>query len=143
MIKKTGLLVFLLCSVFLSKADSWELPTCKRYYSADSNTTVSIVPACVTVAKNKNKYFDTCSGNCLKKRPCLATVTIYKKGSRNEDSSYSLELVNLYAPHQVFISNNGVYVVTLDDWGSVGTGKNVLVIYKWGRPKFKYQVQQS
>ena len=130
------------CSVFLSRADYWKSPTCKNYYSADSSTYIYVMPACITVAKNKkNKHLDTCSGECLKKRPCMATV--YKeKSSKNSKSLYSFELINPYAPQQVFISNNGLYVVTIDDWGSAGTGKNVLVIYKNGTLLKKYALSE-
>lgn len=141
MVKTIGILLFMFCSVFLSKADYWKYPTCKNYYSADSSAYIYVVPACITITKEKkNKCLDTCSGECLKKRPCIATV--YKESSRSIKSLYSFELINPYAPRQVFISNNGLYVVSIDDWGSAGTGKNVLVIYKNGKLLKKYSLSE-
>jgi hypothetical protein len=49
------------------------------------------------------------------------------------DGAYELvwqgELTNGIAPVSVLVSDNGKYVVTFDDWHSVGRGPNVVVIY--------------
>lgn len=129
MLRVAGLVLFSLLLAFAAKADFWELPTCKTYYSVDSSTSIYVMPACITtVKKRKAKNADTCSGRCLKERPPLAVV--YRHSNHKKNIACSFELVNVYVPHQVFISNNGVYVITIDNWGGTGIGEYVMVIYK-------------
>jgi hypothetical protein len=39
------------------------------------------------------------------------------------------ELVNPYAPYEAMVTNDGKYVITFDDWGHLGYGENVMVVY--------------
>jgi|GEM_PF-6866561 len=132
MVKRIGIFVLIFCIAFITKADYWKSPTCKKYYSADSSAYIHVMPACITIyKKGKSKSLDTCSGKCKEKRPCRAIV--YKQDHKNIVALYFFELINPYTPHQVFISNDGMYVVSINDWGSAGIGHNVLVIYKNGK----------
>jgi hypothetical protein len=95
------------------------------------------VPACFTIdKKNKRKTSDTCI-ECKELRPSRGYVYNSK-----EDLIYKFDLINLWAPRKAFVSNNGDYVVTIDDWGSAGTGNNVLVIYKNGKLLKKYSLSE-
>jgi hypothetical protein len=60
-----------------------------------------------------------------------ARGTLYEAARREGDDVevWSRELVNPYAPHQVLVADSGEYVVTFDEWGGVGYGPNVVVIY--------------
>ena len=136
MVKKLLFFLFVL-SVSTSHADFWLPPTCTDYYSPDSSVYIHVVPACVTLfKKNKLKHLDSCSGDCIVPKPCKATI--YKH--IGNDLLYSFTLKNLFAPQKVFINNNGTYIITINDWGSAGTGDNVLVIYKNGNLKKNFSL---
>jgi hypothetical protein len=90
-------------------ADSWVAPTEHDYYSA-----------------NREYYFHVVPGDGS--RP--ARGTLYRAfPARDAQELWSRELVNPTAPHEVLVADSGEYVVTFDEWGRVGYGPNVVVIY--------------
>jgi len=90
-------------------ADSWLPPTEQDYYSANEEYFLHVVPGeGVTHARG----------------------TLYRAfPARDAHELWSRELVNAYAPHKVLVAASGEYVVTFDDWGKVGYGPNVVVVY--------------
>jgi len=91
-------------------ADSWMAPTERDYYSADETYYLHVVPG------DGDTY---------------AHGTLYEAARREGDDLrvWSAELLNPYAPHKVLVADSGEYVVTFDEWGRVGYGDNVVVIY--------------
>lgn len=130
----TCILLFIVQAV---KADYWPDPTCKKYYTADRSRTLLIVPACSFPKKQKKKIKDTCL-ECHAVRPCIAYVYDSMTGNK---ATYQFQLINQVAPTAAFISNNGQYVITIDNWGSRGWGDDVMVIYKNGILLKKYSLE--
>ena len=91
-------------------ADSWLAATEQDYYSANEAYYLHVVPG---------------DGSSP------ARGTLYEAARREGDDAevWSRWLENPYAPHKVLVADSGEYVVTSDDWGGVGYGDNVVVIY--------------
>jgi hypothetical protein len=133
MVKTTGLFLFFLCLIFnSSKADVWGDPTCKKYYTQDSSKYIVVVPACLMADKKriirqkKRAEIDVCD-ICDSIRPCSASVY-----DANGVFMYQFQLINFWSPSKVYLSNDGEYAVSIDNWGMAGSGNSVLVIYKRG-----------
>jgi len=93
----------------VASADSWLPPTEQDYYSANEEYFLHVVPGeGVTHARG----------------------TLYRAfPARDAQELWSRELENPSAPHKVLVADSGEYVVTFDNWGKVGYGPNVVVIY--------------
>jgi hypothetical protein len=90
-------------------ADSWLPPTEQDYYSPTGEYYVHVVPG------DGTRH---------------ARGTLFRAGDPDHaDELWSRELLNPTAPHQVLVADSGEYVVTFDEWGRVGYGPNVVVIY--------------
>jgi hypothetical protein len=90
-------------------ADSWSPPTEQDYYSPNGEYYVYVVPGGGTQH---------------------ARGTLYRVGAPDHaDELWARDLVNPTAPHEVLVADSGDYVVTFDEWGRVGYGPNVVVIY--------------
>ena len=91
-------------------ADSWLAATEQDYYSANEAYYLHVVPG---------------DGSSP------ARGTLYEAARREGDDAevWSRWLENPYAPHKVLVADSGEYVVTFDEWGGVGYGPNVVVIY--------------
>ncbi len=66
---------------------------------------------------------------------CTAEVSsnaeIFKKDKNGKSEKiYSIKLVNEVMPTGALVTNDGEYIVTLDNWGSVGYGDDVVVFYE-------------
>lgn len=138
---KPYLLLALVCSilfftVFMNgqvRADSWDLPEPRKYYSSNREYCLRIIPRRLT---SRYDYFrdgkdgkkNPGSPEGLKDNYCRAIL--YKRGSDEKyHQEWSIQLVNDVAPVFALISNNGNYVVTFDNWHFVGEGDDVVVIY--------------
>lgn len=90
-------------------ADSWLAPTEQDYYAANGEYFLHVVPG---------------DGSSP------ARGTLYRAfPARDAQELWSRELANPSAPHKVLVADAGEYVVTFDDWGRVGYGSSVVVIY--------------
>lgn len=97
----------------VAAADSWLAPTEQNYYSADEAYYLHVVP-----------------GDGAKHAAAtLYEVVVDAAAGGDALLKWSRDLANPYAPAQVLVSNGGEYVVTSDEWGGVGYGPNVVVIY--------------
>lgn len=100
------ILVLSICISSFSMADRW-LPIEKtEFYSENREYMLRIRP---------DEERLTRPGHCA--------ATLYQ----GKKKIWSRNLINNYAPHRVFVSNSGKYVVTTDDWGAVGD--TPIVIY--------------
>ena len=94
-------------------ADSWEAPTEQDYYSANQAYYLHVVPG--DGAKHASA--------------ALYEVVVDAEAGGDALLKWSRELLNPTAPYQVLVADSGEYVVTSDDWGGLGYGPNVVVIY--------------
>jgi hypothetical protein len=90
-------------------ADSWAAPQEKDYYAVNDAYYLHVVPGDGT-------------------QHAHGTLVHVLVGGEEEEA-WSRELLNPTAPVEVLVATDGRYVVTLDDWGKVGYGPNVVVIY--------------
>jgi len=119
--------------VSVINADSWALPKKEKYYSTNKMFYFEVTPKKL---ESQLKYFkDKAEG-----RENAGAVSEVKdnraKGAfyvRRADGGYSKKLefplVNEVSPVSAVVSSKGDYVVTFDNWHSVGYGDDVVVIY--------------
>jgi hypothetical protein len=94
-------------------ADTWLPPTEQNYYSANQEYFLRVVPG----------------DGSSPARGTLYEVVVDAAAGGDALVKWSRELENPYAPVKVLVAGDGRYVVTFDDWGMVGYGPNVVVIY--------------
>ncbi|MEE9456295.1 MAG: hypothetical protein V3W11_03990 [bacterium] len=90
-------------------ADSWLAATEQDYYAVNEAYYLHVVPGDGSTPARGTLYHLFVGGG--------------------EEEVWSRDLENAVAPVTVLISGDGRYVVTSDDWGGVGYGPNVVVIY--------------
>jgi hypothetical protein len=134
----THLAIFsiLLALLFVSpvNADSWALPKKEKYYSPNKKFYFEVTPKKL---ESQLKYFeDKVDGNenagaLEKTKENRARGAFYE---RRSDGGYSRKskffLSNEVSPVSAIVSNDGAYIVTFDNWHSVGYGDDVVVIYR-------------
>jgi TonB family protein len=127
----TLLIVGTFASVY---ADTWLLPKKEKYFAANKKYYLEVTPKKL---ESQLKYFeDKVQGR--NNAGALKTATDNRaKGAfyaRRGDGGYSKKaefpLLNEVSPVGAIVSNNGDYVVTFDNWHSVGYGDDVIVIYR-------------
>ena len=113
-------------------ADSWELPKTRDYYSSDSSYLLRVVPTIIPAKywewqaakpKKRSRYSpqDTTIVHCY--------ATLFHRVQKDLVPVWKQDLVNRIAPMHALVSNDGRYVVTLDNWASLGYGVDVVVVY--------------
>jgi len=120
-------LLFTLLIVFFVqflKADTWALPGEKSYYSDNELYCFEVTPATVRLTLGEDAE-------------CIGTL--YGLGRPlNEYSEeeevfelllWEVKLVNEISPVSALVTDDGKYVITFNDWGRLGYGDNVIVIY--------------
>jgi hypothetical protein len=115
-----------------SSADSWALPTKQRYCSSNGKHCVDVDPKPI---ESQLRYFD----DGVKKadnpgagpsKPRSAVATTFVRNGREYTRGRSFPLLNEVAPVDALVSGDGRYIVTFDNWHTVGWGDNVVVIYR-------------
>jgi len=115
-------------------ADEWALPKKKKYYSSNRKYYLEVTPKQL---ESQLKYFE----NKVDKKENTGAVSGVKDNRakaalyvRRSDGHYSRKsefaLVNEVSPVTALVSNDGNYVVTFDNWHSVGYGDDVVVLYR-------------
>jgi hypothetical protein len=124
--------LFIVSLSLVTMADSWTPPKIKDYYNLDKTFFVRIVPR--TIPKKFWKWKE--AKPVQKKRfnptdttiiPCHAIM--YKRTKNGDSLVWRRNLVNEVNPVSAFVSNDGSYLVTFDNWHSVGYGVDVMVYY--------------
>jgi hypothetical protein len=107
-------------------ADSWSPPSKQITLSVDKSFRVTIIPSPVNARSFEDE--EAAAGRSTARRTPIARVE-----RRNSAGSWSLvwrkPLVNRIAPTRALLSRDGTRLVTFDNWGSVGYGDDVVVIY--------------
>ena len=108
-------------------ADTWLLPEKQKYYSANKEFYLEVTPK---RSENQIRQFEN-AGARKGVRENVARATIYARGAGGGYlKRQEFRLVNEVSPVSALVSDDGAYVVTFDDWYSVGHGDNVVVIYR-------------
>ena len=115
-------------------ADSWTLPKKQRYYSPNKKYLVEVTPKKL---ESQLKYFedkvnskeDAGAEKGLKNNRAMGAFNVRGADGRYS-KRYEFPLVNEVSPVVALVSSSGRYVVTFDNWHSVGYGDDVVVIYR-------------
>lgn len=117
-------------------ADSWALPEPQKYYSENKRYYIEVIPRKL---ESQSKYFED---KVAKKEPAgskpdakdnYCKGIFYKQDENREyQKVWESRLSNDVAPVAALVSDSGKYVVTFDNWHSVGYGNDVVVIYGQG-----------
>lgn len=59
-----------------------------------------------------------------------ATIFLYDQHRKSYHLERSFTLQNSFYPKKVLIANHGAFVVTLDDWPTIGSGPHAIVVYR-------------
>jgi hypothetical protein len=126
------IIVLLIGIVVPVLSDSWREPRETDYYSSDSTYYVKIIPRTVP-----EKYYKWLNASPRRKKkfsaqdttivPCHAKM--FKKINTGDSLIWEQKLINSIAPVSAIVSNDGKYMITFDNWHSMGYGVDVMVIY--------------
>jgi len=135
--KKKALIFVIILFSLNSFGDEYLRAFVKQYKSQNGLYILTVYPT--QIPKNYNKeikkrkrYPEKYINKSLKDTiiPCYAILS--KRISRDElltETVWKRDLVNSTAPQEVYVSNDGEFVVTFDDWFYSGKGENVMVVY--------------
>lgn len=114
-------------------ADSWFLPETETYLSADGDIRLTVVPRRL---ESQLAFFEDKVKGQEPAGPAAGVSSERAGGTlerRLPNGEWSLvwrtSLLNDVAPVSALVANGGDYVVTFDNWHSIGYGDNVVVIY--------------
>lgn len=114
-------------------ADSWVLPKKTKYFAPNKKYYLEVTPKKL---ESQLKYFEDKvegkknAGASKEAKEDRAKGAFYARRADGEYSKKSeFPLLNEVSPVSALVSNKGDYVVTFDNWHSVGYGDDVVVIY--------------
>jgi TonB family protein len=114
-------------------ADSWALPQNKKYYSSNKKFCFEVVPKRL---ESQLKYFEDKVAGRLNagvprgQKDNQPKGIFYVQVGKDYSKLTEFPLINEVSPTSALVSNDGKYVVTFDNWHSVGYGPDVVVIYR-------------
>ncbi|MBC2776354.1 hypothetical protein [Parasphingopyxis marina] len=124
-----GIFIVFLLSPDAAHADSWVPPTERVYLSTDETVRFTVTPRSIDNVLN---YFeDQIEGRALDGSEPRGQLA--RRGPDHEwITIWEVALINDVAPVSALVTNSADYVVTFDNWHSVGYGDDVVVIYGSG-----------
>lgn len=129
----SSLVVLLLLFVTNSFADSWALPTEKTYCSENKKFCFKVVPkkleSQLSYFQDKVDGKENAGANKTQKENYCKGEFLAQNSKGKLEKKWTTKLVNEVSPVHTIISNDGKYIVTFDNWHSVGYGDNVVAIY--------------
>jgi len=113
-------------------ADIWDSPKIMDYYNSDSTFYVRIYPR--HIPDKYSKWLEASQKKKKKFQPADTLVTpcyarMYKVADGKEKLIWEQKLINRIAPVTAIVSNDGKFLVTFDNWLSMGYGVDVMVYY--------------
>jgi len=149
---KLVILPLLFITLFSStRADSWLPPTARVFSSPNGKFLLHILPKAL---KSFPELPEDAAGNSKERKTlglnetCQATL-FQKDNEKGIDSAtirfhpvWQQKLVNEVAPMDAYVSDDGRFVVTTDDYGFLGDGENVVVIYSEGKFIRRYKLTE-
>ena len=129
-------IIILLFGHHLLIADEWIKENKKTYTSQNGIYELIIEPTYIPKNYEKEIKKRKIHPEKFLNKPMTDTITpchaiLYKKlGNFGlPELIWEKELVNPIAPYEAMITNDGKYIVTFNDWGKLGYGENVMVVY--------------
>ncbi|WP_447727321.1 hypothetical protein [Sphingomonas koreensis] len=120
-------------SVPQARADSWVPPARATYLSPDAQTRLTVVPRGLEspLAYFKDKVAQKePAGQAQGETRSTAQAVLERRDEKGGWTRiWDAPLVNEVAPVRALVANGGQYVVTFDNWHSVGFGPDVVVLY--------------
>jgi len=129
-----------------AKADIWDNPRVKIYYSENKEFKLIITPKKTSdkyylwdyyksnkhpqtkkILKKKEKFMRNISEQDTIIIPC--TAELYKINGADSVLIWKRPLLNEVCPVYVIVANDGSSIATFDNWYSIGYGVNVFVVY--------------
>jgi len=117
-----------------ANADSWALPKKERYCSLNKKYCLEVTPKKL---ESQLRYFEdkvegkNNAGSLKGLKDNRANGAFYaRRADGNYSKKWAFPLVNEVSPVSALVSNSGTYVITFDNWHSVGYGDDVVVIYR-------------
>lgn len=117
-----SLIVICLGGANLLFADRWAAPTIQEYYSANGKYVVITKPGSRGQSPN---------------------ATVYQIEKDNRILHWQSNLTNTRGPVKAFVSNDGEYVITLDNWSRVGYGEDVIAFYNSDGQIKRYSLEEA
>lgn len=155
--------IMILSGFFVSmtaKADTWDNPRVKTYYSENKEFKLIITPKMTSekyylwdyyktnkhpqtkkILKKKEKFMQNISVQDTIRIPC--TAGLYKINGADSILIWERPLLNEVCPVYAIVANDGSSIATFDNWYSTGYGVNVFVVYdKKGNAKKTYKLEE-
>ncbi len=143
-----------------AKADTWENPRVKTYYSENKEFKLIITPQMTSdkyslwdyyksnkhpqtkkILRKKEKFMRNISEKDTIRIPC--TAELYRMKGADSVLIWKRPLLNEVCPVYAIVSNDGSSIVTFDNWYSIGYGVNVFVVYnEKGNAEKTYKLEE-
>jgi hypothetical protein len=154
------LILFGLLFSMTAKADTWDNPRVKAYYSENKEFKLIITPKMTSdkyylwdyyktnrhpqtkkILRKKEKFMRNISDQDTILIPC--TAELYRMKGTDSVLIWEKTLLNDVCPVYAIISNDGTSIATFDNWYSRGYGENVFVVYnEKGEAKRTYKLEE-
>ena len=142
-----------------TKADVWDNPHVKKYYSQNKEYILVVTPQIIPskyyewyyyqnkhpqtkkILRRKEKFMRNISDQDTVLIPCTAELFRINKADTN--LLWKKPLLNYNCPVNAIVANDGSSIATFDNWYSRGYGVNVFVIYnEKGEAKRTYKLDE-
>ena len=131
------LLIGLLASTYAGTVcgDSWMAPTEKDYFSENRKFVSHVTPSSVRngcwmyITPPKGDKDAPASDAAADKGNIKPLLEVFEIKDSERVLLWKCEMSNKYAPTEVYTSDDGRYVVTNNEWGSIGYGDCVMAFY--------------
>jgi hypothetical protein len=149
----------LLVSV-IAKADTWDNPRVKIYYSDNKEFKLIITPEMTSdkyylwdyyknnkhpqtkkILRQKEKFMRNISDQDTIRIPC--TAELYRMKGADSVLIWKRPLLNEFCPVYAIVADDGSSIATFDNWYSIGYGVNVFVVYnEKGNAEKTYKLEE-
>lgn len=126
-------IAFLFIGSIATRADEWPMPKAETYFSQDRHVRFTVTPRAIA---GPLAYFQGKIDGEKRAGQRAGNAQSFVRGvleRQQDDGHWSVvwdrALVNDVSPVSALVTNSARYVVTFDNWHSMGSGDNVVVIY--------------
>ncbi len=154
------LILFGLLVSMIAKADTWDIPRVKTYYSNNKKFKLIITPKQTSdkyylwdyyksnnhpqtkkILRKKEKFMRSISAQDTILIPCKGEL--YRIEGTDTILIWERTLLNDVCPVYAIVANDGSSIATFDNWYSTGYGVNVFVVYdEKGNAKKTYKLDE-
>lgn len=154
------LILFGLLVSMIAKADTWDIPRVKTYYSNNKKFKLIITPRQTSdkyylwdyyksnnhpqtkkILRKKEKFMRSISAQDTILIPCKGEL--YRIEGTDTILIWERTLLNDVCPVYAIVANDGSSIATFDNWYSIGYGVNVFVVYdEKGNAKKTYKLDE-